>query len=68
MGLVSGLFVAEIKAGSRLGSEDSGDPVERVVSESGEPAGQGSTSAFRESGAIDKGVRNVIGRFHVCHF
>ena len=38
------------------------DFVERVLSESGEPARQDSASAFRDSGAIGKGVRNVIGR------
>lgn len=36
--------------------------VERVLSESREPAGRDSTSSFRDSGAIDKGVRDVIGR------
>jgi len=35
--------------------------VERVLNESGEPAGQDFTSAFRDSGAIDKGVRGVVG-------
>jgi hypothetical protein len=51
------------------------DFVERVLSESGEPAGKDTTSAFRDSGAIGKGVRNVIGRgsavigrYHIGHF
>jgi hypothetical protein len=52
-----------------------GDFVERVLSESGEPAGQDSASSFRDGGAIGKGVRNVLGRcgaiigwFHIGHF
>ena len=42
---------------------------------SGKPSRQDSTSAFRDSGVIDKGVRYspggggaVIGCLHVCHF
>jgi hypothetical protein len=76
--LVSGLIVAEIP-GERTGGDrtimGTGDFMERVLNESGEPAGQDSTSAFKSSGAIGKGVRNVLGRggavidcFHVCHF
>ena len=49
--------------------------MERVLNESGEPAGQNSTSEFRDSGAINKGVRNVIGGggavtrcFHIGQF
>jgi hypothetical protein len=41
----------------------------------GEPARQDSTNAFRDSGAIGEGVRDVIGRrgagiggFHFGHF
>jgi hypothetical protein len=36
--------------------------VERVLSESGEPSGQGFASAFRDSGAIGKGVKDGLGR------
>ena len=49
--------------------------MERVLNESEEPARQDSASAFRDSGAIDKGVENVvgggsaiIGYLHICHF
>lgn len=49
------------------------DFVERVLSESGELSGQDSTSSCRDSGAIGKGVRDVLGRggavircLHVC--
>ena len=51
-----------------------GDFVQRVLSESGKPAEQSSGTAFRDSGAIDKGVRMslagraVIGCLHVSHF
>ncbi len=38
-----------------------GDFVQRVLSESGKPAEQSSGAAFRDSGAIDKGVKNVLG-------
>ena len=47
--------------------------MERVLSESGELSGQDSTSSCRDSGAIGKGVRDVLGRggavircLHVC--
>jgi hypothetical protein len=49
--------------------------VERVLSESGEPAGKDSTSAFRNRGANGKEVRDVlggggmvIGCFHIGRF
>ncbi len=42
--------------------EGSRDFVERVLSESGEPAGKDSESGFRDGGAIDKGARDVLGR------
>lgn len=49
--------------------------MERVLSESGQASGQDSESAFRDSGAIGKGARDVIGRgggvigcLHVRHF
>jgi len=52
-----------------------GDFVGRVLGESGEPDGQDCRSSFRDSGAIGKGVRDVlgrggviIGRLHVGHF
>lgn len=52
-----------------------GDFVETVLSESGESAEQDFTSVLRNSGAIDKGDRNVMGEsgavirsFHVRHF
>jgi len=55
-----------------------GDFVQRVLSESGKPAEQSSGAAFRDSGAIDKEVKNVlggaarggavIGCLHVWHF
>jgi hypothetical protein len=52
-----------------------GDFMERVLNESGEPAGKESAGAFRDSGAIGKRVGDVIGRgdaivgcLHVCHF
>jgi len=58
-----------------VGPEDSRDFVEREVNELGESAGQDSTSAFRNSGAIAKGVKNHIGKgganieyFHIWHF
>ncbi len=51
------------------------DFVERVLSESGEPSRKESTGALRDSGAIGKGVGDVIGRrgagiggFHFGHF
>jgi len=43
-----------------------GDSVERVLSESGEPSGQDSGSAFRDSEAIGKGVRDILGRSSVA--
>ena len=52
--------------------------MQRVLSESGKPAEQSSGAAFRDSGAIDKGVKNVpggaarggavIGCLHVRYF
>jgi len=49
--------------------------VERVLSESEEPAGQDPANSLKDSGAIDKGVTYrlgpggaVIGCFYVCHF
>ena len=52
-----------------------GEFMERVLSESGQAEGQDSTSAFRSSGAIDKGITDVLGRgganieyFHIGHF
>jgi hypothetical protein len=39
------------------------------------PVGQDSTSGFRDSGAIDKGISDVVGRggavigcVHICHY
>jgi len=51
------------------------DFVERILSELGELAGQSFASAFRNTGAIGKGVRDVLGRsgtvigcLHIGHF
>ena len=57
------------------GSKESLSEVCGGGSNSGEPSGQDSTSAFRNSGAIGKGGRDVIGGagavngyLHVCDF
>jgi len=54
---------------------ETGDFVERVFRESGEPAGWDITISFRDNGAINKGDRDVVDRrgavtgcLQVCRF